>query len=779
MSSEAPATTTDAAPAEAAATQPQTQTSPPDRRMSSTARTGLFVAGAVLCLAITGMVEWMQRPAEIKEFGRVGQPFYADFTDPTTAVALEVYAFDADDVRPLEFRVTRLENGRWVIPSHHNYPADAADRLARTAASIIGVERGALVTRWPADHAQYGVVDPHQESLKIGDVEGVGKRIILRGDDGQVLADYIIGNPVEGGEKQFYVRHPAEDEVYITTLDIDLSTKFTDWIETNLLELDSWKVTELQVNDYSFDELRGTVTEREVSVLTRKDSSDPWTLAGLDDESSEVNTEAVRKTVDTLGSLKVIGVRPKQKGLTPELKLDRSVIKSQRDVDAMQSDLLTRGFLLQPGESGDPSALSLMAREGELAAATNEGLVYRLYFGRAFTGSQEELEIGFTSTSTDEAEAADDEANASDDADKDDTDDETGDDGSGSSPGRYVFVRVDFDEQYVDDKPVEPTKPEMPAALQQAEQAGDKPEGGNEAKAEPTPATTDPTSENPAPRAPEATPETGQPANADNGTADDESTCDDASEDPADDAQQSDEPAQPASEQPASADEPDASSEDPTPAEEPADAATSDDDATNGEKQTDEKPADQADPLQAIREEYEAALEKYEEDRKKYERDLESYQERVKKGREKAEELNRRFAEWYYVIPGDSYDKLSLSRDQLIKEKLPDVTGSSDSLPPGLNLPSELQPSAGATTPSTDKPQSDASDGSDAEKSGGDASTPATGKPAEAPPASSEPSTPPESPPPETATESPADSTQPVPADEPEEATNAPGETSE
>ena len=162
-----------------------------------TVRTLGFVAAAVACLAVTGIVEYASRPAPIKEFGRVGEEFYKDFTDPTLATALEVYIFDAERVEPRDFRVQRLPNGRWVIPSHHNYPADAEDRLARTAASLIGIKRGALVTRWPADHARYGVVDPRQDSLTVDQVEGVGRRIILRGEDGTVLADYIIGKPVK------------------------------------------------------------------------------------------------------------------------------------------------------------------------------------------------------------------------------------------------------------------------------------------------------------------------------------------------------------------------------------------------------------------------------------------------------------------------------------------------------------------------------------------------------------------------------------------------------
>ena len=56
-----------------------------------------------------------------------------------------------------------------------------------------------------------------------------------------------------------------------------------------------------------------------------------------------------------------------------------------------------------------------------------------------------------------------------------------------------------------------------------------------------------------------------------------------------------------------------------------------------------------------------------------YERLLAEYETQVEAGKAKAEELNRRFAAWYYVIPGASYDSLKLSREDLVSPKAPDV----------------------------------------------------------------------------------------------------------
>lgn len=584
-------------------------------------RTFTFVGVAAACLIITGVVEWVSRPEPIEDFGRVGQEFYPDFTDPTLAKSLEVDAFDVDSARPQEFKVEQLPNGRWVIPTHHDYPADAEEQLAKTAASIIGIKRGALVTRWKADHARYGVVNPKQDSLNVEDVEGVGKRITLRGDDDTILADYIIGKKTDDESGQYYVRHPEEDEVYIADLDINLSTKFTDWINTDLLELDAWDVRHVTVNNYKYDELQNRVTSSKITKLDRKTSSDPWTLEGLDEETEQVNEDAVRETVNTIADLKIVGVRPKQEGLTPDLKLDRNAIKSQNDLDMLQSDLITRGFLLQQVTAGDPNNLRLLAREGELYAATEKGLRYSLYFGRAFTGSQEELEIGLNSDEdeSNKEEAKKDEAGAENgDADSDEEAKEESTSNS-NKPGRYVFVRVEFDKQYLGEEPVKPEEPVEPEELKAAEA-----KKAEEAKEEPKE---------------EAKEETEAEAKKESAEGDE-------------------------------ADEP------------------------------------KENPLEKLRQDYEAAKQKYESDLREYESNLEQYNKKIEDGKKLAEDLNRRFAEWYYVIPGDSFDKLRLTRADFVKPKEKEDEGEGEGAktnPAGPDLGGDLPGAVMPKDPTADQ----------------------------------------------------------------------------
>ena len=79
---------------------------------------------------------------------------------------------------------------------------------------------------------------------------------------------------------------------------------------------------------------------------------------------------------------------------------------------------------------------------------------------------------------------------------------------------------------------------------------------------------------------------------------------------------------------------------------------------------TAEKPA-KDDPNAA----YDTAKKDYDSTLKRYEDDRKDFEEKIKKGEERAKELKARFAEWYYVIDADAFNKLHLSRADLVKEK--------------------------------------------------------------------------------------------------------------
>ena len=114
--------------------------------MNETSKTVAFVISACLLGVAAGATHWMTQPKPVAGFEKVGQEFFPDFEDSLAAQALEVMVYDEETDGLREFSVEN-KDGLWRIPSHHDYPAEAADRLARTATSVIGLTRESLVAR--------------------------------------------------------------------------------------------------------------------------------------------------------------------------------------------------------------------------------------------------------------------------------------------------------------------------------------------------------------------------------------------------------------------------------------------------------------------------------------------------------------------------------------------------------------------------------------------------------------------------------------------------------
>jgi hypothetical protein len=69
-------------------------------------------------------------------------------------------------------------------------------------------------------------------------------------------------------------------------------------------------------------------------------------------------------------------------------------------------------------------------------------------------------------------------------------------------------------------------------------------------------------------------------------------------------------------------------------------------------------------------------------------RKQDEYQQKIADGKKRVDELNARFADWYYVISDEVYRKIHLGRDELVKKKEP-AKG-----PGGRTFPQSLPPSA-------------------------------------------------------------------------------------
>ncbi len=401
--------------------------------MKELQKTLIFVAVAVL-LTGAAFVRIPDRSGTSELFNDQGKPFFPDFKDPLICTDLEVIDYDpsTDSISP--FKVM-LQDRKWVIPSYHNYPADAKDRLAKTAAGVIGLTKDTFRSDRVDDWEDMGVIAP--EDQKSTTLKGRGKRVTLRDVSGKVLADFIIGNEIRDRSGQRYVRVPGEKRTYGVNVKVDLSTRFADWIETNLLKIDSNKIRSVAFDSTKaslqrqspLGPLKVAITDGETLSIERKDSGASWTLVGEMPADQELNSDKLSSLTSALADLKIIGVRPKPEGLTEDLR-----VKNAQDVENAERafrSLLSKGFY--PVSDG-----RVLSNQGEVKASTEEGVVYTLRFGEVFFATGKDLAAGMDEAAKDGDKGKE----KGKESDKDKKSD-------GSTEGRYLLVTVSFDPQLI------------------------------------------------------------------------------------------------------------------------------------------------------------------------------------------------------------------------------------------------------------------------------------------------------------------------------------------
>ena len=365
--------------------------------MTETRKTIIFAAAAVV-LVLLAMVTAPKRITP-NAFVDQGELFFPDFQDPNAARTLEVIDFDEETGAAVPFKVT-FDGTYWTIPSHHNHPADARDRLAETAAAVIGIRKDDFRSDNTADHEACGVIDPLDESIT--GVSGRGQRVTIKGANDVVLADFIIGDPIADRPGFRFVRVPGQKRVYAVKTDIDISTRFKDWIESDLLLVDKDAVSRIVLKDYSINERTRQLDQR--GVLTLNKDGDVWTAPDLK-QGQAVDAAKVGQFLTAVDELAIEGVRPKPEGLS--VSLTRSMDSLRVSTEDMLS-LQSKGFYFTRDGR-------LVSNEGELQILTKEGVRYTLRFGEVVYGSGLSVTAG------------------------------GGDDDTGPGENRYLFITTEFD----------------------------------------------------------------------------------------------------------------------------------------------------------------------------------------------------------------------------------------------------------------------------------------------------------------------------------------------
>lgn len=411
-------------------------------------RTGLFagVAAGLVLLAIVSA----PRAREAAVFAAQGGEFYPAFKDPLKAAALEVVEPDDLSGGYKPFRV-QVHEGQWTIPSHSNYPADGKDRLSKTAASVMDLKKDRLASDNPKDYEELGVGDPQDPALQ--GKKGRGKRVKLFDTAGTILADYIFGKETKEGPEYRYVRVPDQKQTWAVKVKPDISVKFEDWVETDLLKTGSATLKKVVIDKYSFDVTEQKFKDKSVYTAARDDGSAPWRVGEMK-ESEEVNTETLTTLSNTLNGLKLTGVRQKPPVVAVAQDLANLGKMPRETLMAVARALGGKGFYVVQ----DKDRFGMISSEGEMTVSFDDGVVYTLRFGDVLVGTGDEVSAGLP----EEADP------------KDGKKDPKKDEKKGGTENRYLMVSAKVDESLLPPAPVEPKAYVADPAKKPEEQKADE-----------------------------------------------------------------------------------------------------------------------------------------------------------------------------------------------------------------------------------------------------------------------------------------------------------------
>jgi len=377
-------------------------------------KTGIFLIAA----ALFGGIGWWYAPRGWQSDGGitvqvsdVGERFFHDL-DITKASNLLIKSTDESTRTTVELKVERVDDpnsphkGLWLIRrAGDDYPTDAKERLGQAATLIGFLQKGSRVSEKKSEQEAYGVVDV-DDPVEL-DKRGIGTKVKI-GRGSEVLAQLIIGKEDPKATGFHFVRVPGQDAIYRAKISPEkFSTKFEDWIETDLLMLNRFDIQDVVLDNHSVELtpieqnpfgqvfLRPTRKSGELLKLSFDGDANSWKLfdsksdavpaawqeAVFDIAVSELDRTKLDDLSSALDELKIVDVIHKPEGLAADMKLQADLLPkddSRESFIAFQrlfQELGSRGFFLNPKEG------TISSKQGETRVGMRDGVEYLLRFG--------------------------------------------------------------------------------------------------------------------------------------------------------------------------------------------------------------------------------------------------------------------------------------------------------------------------------------------------------------------------------------------------------------
>lgn len=215
----------------------------------------------------------------------------------------------------------QLDDGMWLISSHHDFPADLSDRIGDVIGAVINLKQGPLVSGDPERHAEMRILDPRQRQHF--NTTAYGQRIVLRDQQDHVVVDLIFGR-YDPLLKRSFVRHAGDSNVYSTPAYVYLQADWLGWVKRKIIEHQL-----NQIDRFVIQAFAGKASQEQVTFSYNR-KLNTWTCG-----TQTINQQLLRQYVDYLVSVQLYDVLPLNEETLQRMAAHGMQVDGQRMVDAV------------------------------------------------------------------------------------------------------------------------------------------------------------------------------------------------------------------------------------------------------------------------------------------------------------------------------------------------------------------------------------------------------------------------------------------------------------
>ena len=340
------------------------------------------LVAATLSVGAAALYPWPQR---VDDNAQVNQKLFTAI-DLGQARLLTITSFEKANRRFDSIQLKRVRDS-WVLTASGDFPTGNAKRIA----DVFNVLSESLILEVKSSdestHQLYGVIDPDQ----IGDSTsqtGIGTKVSLADNNNRSMAEMIIGEAVGGNLDQRFVRVAGQPNVYVIQLAASLlSTKLSDWVDHNLLDLKltdagtGLEVTGLRIDGYVLE--GQSVTDKSpkkynyLATVDLRDKTFPLSIAKPDQDGvlgepiagQKINPQTLGLVANNLSQVQFTAVGKKPSSASEALATgldDKTDLKS----------LANFGF-----RNGTELGNWIESKNGQLVVSTASGVDWTLSLG--------------------------------------------------------------------------------------------------------------------------------------------------------------------------------------------------------------------------------------------------------------------------------------------------------------------------------------------------------------------------------------------------------------